>query len=212
MRDLFVGLAAQDALAFQRERRGRVCVVHKANVLRETCGLFREAALAELARVGGLEVSELLVDHAAYRLAAAPHEFDVLVTTNLFGDVLSDVAAAAGGGLGLVSSANVGDRAALFEPVHGSAPDLVGTRRANPIASLRAATEALAYVGEASAAARLGRAVEDVLRRGPYTPDLGGDASTDAVVDAIVERVAREPLNTAEATVACAAVPRTETH
>lgn len=180
-------VAAGAALARDR----RVCVVHKANVLRETCGLFREAVLDELSRAGDLEVDELLVDHAAYRLAAVPHEFDVIVTTNLFGDVLSDVAAAAGGGLGLVSSSNLGDGTALFEPVHGSAPDLVGTGRANPIASLRATRDALAFVARHEVARRLGAAIDTVLSVGPFTPDLSGDATTGAVVDAVLDHATR---------------------
>ena len=174
---------ARVAAEAARERGGRVCVVHKANVLRDTCGLFREAALDELEKLEGLEVSEMLVDHAAYRLAAVPHEFDVIVTTNLFGDILSDVAAAAGGGLGLVSSSNLGESGALFEPVHGSAPDLAGTGRANPLASLRATCSALEFLGCPDGAERLTAGVEDVLRNGPYTPDLRGQATTHDLVD-----------------------------
>ena len=167
-------------------RRGRVCVVHKANVLRETCGLFREACLAILTGFAGLEVSELLVDHAGYRLAAHPEEFDVIVTTNLFGDVLSDVAAHAGGGLGLVSSANVGPGHALFEPVHGSAPDLAGRDVANPIATFRACADLLRHVGLGAQARALSNATELVLREGPRTADLGGDASTTQVTEAVL--------------------------
>ncbi len=182
---------ARVAAEAARERSGRVCVVHKANVLRDTCGLFREAALDELERSDSLEVSEMLVDHAAYRLAAVPHEFDVLVTTNLFGDILSDVAAAAGGGLGLVSSSNLGEGGALFEPVHGSAPDLAGSGRANPLASLRATCSTLEFVGCQDGARRLAAGVEDVLRNGPYTPDLRGHATTDDLVDAVLQVATR---------------------
>ena len=170
------------------QRRRRVCVVHKANVLRETCGLFRATCLNELASFEGLEVEEMLVDHAAYRLAADPERFDVLVTTNLFGDVLSDVAAHAGGGLGLVTSANLGERHALFEPVHGSAPDLAGRDLANPIATLRACAGLLVHVGETASGRRLEAAIEHVLDVGPRTADLGGTARTRDVTDAVLRR------------------------
>lgn len=173
-----------------RARRGRVCVVHKANVLRATCGLFRETVLAELSRFEDVQVEELLVDHAAYRLAVEPEHFDVLVTTNLFGDILSDLAAHAGGGLGLASSSNLGAQHALFEPVHGSAPDLAGRNRANPLASFRAAAALLAHVALPDAAARLQQAVQHCLAHGPWTADLGGTAPTDAVTTAVLERLA----------------------
>ena len=165
-------------------RRRRVCVVHKANVLRETCGLFRAACLDELARFD-VEVEELLVDHAAYRLAAEPERFDVLVTTNLFGDVLSDLAAHAGGGLGLASSSNLGESHALFEPVHGSAPDLAGRGVANPLATLRACASLLEHLA-LDTARTLARAIELVLAEGPRTADLGGSASTREVTEAVL--------------------------
>lgn len=175
-----------------RARRRRVTVVHKSNVLRETCGLFRQAALDELSVGGGLQVDELLVDHAAYRLAAEPESFDVLVTTNLFGDILSDLAAHAGGGLGLVASANVGECHALFEPVHGSAPDLVGRGSANPVATLRACAMLLKHLGLGDAGARVEAAIEHSLASGPRTPDLGGSASTEDVARAILASATRE--------------------
>lgn len=173
-------------------RRGRVCVVHKSNVLRATCGLFRECALDELAKHGGLVVEERLVDNAALELAQHPERFDVVVTTNLFGDILSDLAAHAGGGLGLVASSNIGERHALFEPVHGSAPDIAGRAVANPLASLRAAGFLLAHLardeGERSAARALEHAIDDVLVSGPHTRDLGGSSATHTVADAVLSR------------------------
>jgi homoisocitrate dehydrogenase (EC 1.1.1.87) len=105
---------------------GRVTVVHKANVLRETCGLFRSVALEVAQAYPDLQIDEMLVDTCALQLATRPERFDVIVTTNLFGDILSDVACAWGGGLGLAPSANLGERHALFEPVHGAAPDIAG--------------------------------------------------------------------------------------
>jgi homoisocitrate dehydrogenase len=167
-------------------RRGQVTIVHKANVLRATCGLFREAALAVASEFPDLHVEEMLVDTAAMRLVTDPERFDVIVTTNLFGDILSDEAAGLVGGLGLAPSGNVGDGQALFEPVHGSAPDIAGRGIANPVGAILAAAMMLDYLGEGLAAERVRRAVEVVLRDGPRTPDLGGTATTDDVTDAIV--------------------------
>lgn len=106
--------------------RPRVTIVHKANVLRETCGLFRSVALGVAEEYRDIITDELLVDNAALQLVQHPERFDVIVTTNLFGDILSDVASYWGGGLGMATSANIGTRCALFEPVHGAAPDIVG--------------------------------------------------------------------------------------
>ena len=173
-----------------RERSGRVCVVHKANVLRESCGLFREVCLEVLSSFEGLEVEELLVDNAAYQLAANPERFDVLVTSNLFGDILSDVAAHAGGGLGVVHSVNRGPQHTLCEPVHGSAPDIAGQGLANPTATLRALGEALAALGRPAVAMALERALTGALGRGFRTPDSGGKKTTRQVVAAVLEELA----------------------
>lgn len=179
---------ARVAAAQAAARRGRVTVVHKANVLRESCGVFREASLRELDRHPGIEVDEMLVDHAAYRLASEPAAFDVLVTTNLFGDILSDVAAHAGGGLGMVDAANVGERHALFEPVHGSAPTIAGQGIANPTATLRACAALLGHVGFREAGARLAGAIDESAASGPRTPDRGGAARTEDVLRDVLER------------------------
>lgn len=136
--------------AFDEARAGgfsRVTLVHKANVLRVTDGLFRETALAVAAENQDIPMDEMLVDTAAMHLAASPERFEVVVTTNLFGDILSDVAAIHGGGLGLASSANVGANYALFEPVHGSAPDIFGRGIANPSAACLSAAMMLNWVG-----------------------------------------------------------------
>ncbi|HMA37501.1 MAG TPA: isocitrate/isopropylmalate family dehydrogenase, partial [Chloroflexia bacterium] len=178
---------ARFALAYARRHgRRRLTLVHKANVLRETCGLFREAALAALADADGLVVDELLVDTAAYELVRAPERLDMLVTTNLFGDILSDAASAWGGGLGLAPSANIGAQTAVFEPVHGSAPDIAGRGIANPLAAIGAAALLLDYLGAAGPAAAVRAASAAVLRRGPHTPDLGGTATTAAVTQAVI--------------------------
>ena len=175
-------------LAFQQaaQRRGLVTIVHKANVLRATCGLFRETAFEVAARYPHIQVEEMLVDAAAMRLITYPQRFDVIVTTNLFGDILSDEAAALVGGLGLAPSGNVGLNAAVFEPVHGSAPDIAGQGIANPCAALSAAVMMLDHLHEIEAAARLRAALHQVIENGPRTPDLGGEATTRQVVDAVL--------------------------
>ncbi len=170
-------------------RRKRLTIVHKANVLRESDGLFREAALQVAGEYPELMVDEMLVDAAAMRLVMDPERFDVIVTTNLFGDILSDEAAGLVGGLGLAPSANVGERHGVFEPVHGSAPDIAGKGIANPTAAVLAASMLLEHLGEADAAARVRQAAIETLRQGPRTPDLGGDAGTEDVARAIVGRL-----------------------
>ncbi len=125
----------------------RVTVVHKANVLRETCGLFRTTALRVAEEYPDITADELLVDSAALQLVQRPERFDVIVTTNLFGDILSDVASYWGGGLGMAASANLGDRHALFEPVHGAAPDIAGKGIANPLAAIGCAALLLEHLG-----------------------------------------------------------------
>lgn len=170
----------------RRELRPRVTVVHKANVLRKTCGLFRRTALEVAAEYGDIVADELLVDAMAMRLIKDPERFSVIVTTNLFGDILSDEAAMLVGGMGLAAAGNVGQRGAIFEPVHGSAPDIAGRGIANPLAAILAAGMMLAYLGENVAAERVNRAVERTIRRGVLPADLGGEATTAEVTAAVV--------------------------
>ena len=165
----------------------RVTVVHKANVMRETCGLFREAALDVLGEVPELEVDERLVDSFAADLARSPEDFGVILTTNLFGDILSDLASIHGGGLGVAASANLGAERALFEPVHGSAPDIAGRGVANPIAAIRSAAQLLGHLGAETEQRRVERAVDQVLMDGPLTPDLGGSATTEQVTESVMD-------------------------
>lgn len=138
-----VRLACEHAL----RRSGRLTLVHKANVLKETCGLFRETAFTVTANYPALQVDEMLVDACAMRMALNPQAFDVLVTTNLFGDILSDLAAGLCGGLGTAPSANIGDGVPVFEPVHGSAPDIAGTNTADPRAAILSAGLLLRTLG-----------------------------------------------------------------
>ena len=172
----------------------RVTVVHKANVMRETCGLFRATALKVAEEYPDVTVDEQLVDSAALQLVQRPERFDVLVTTNMFGDILSDVASYWCGGMGMATSANIGDNHALFEPVHGSAPDIAGKGVANPLAAIGCAAMLLEYaagqraVGDAylTWAVRIRSAIDATLASDIRTPDLGGMARTEDVTRAII--------------------------
>ena len=189
---------AEKALTIARQRgetldrRPRLTVVHKANVLRSSDGLFRDSVLAAARRYPEVEIEEQLVDSMIYRLWLEPERYDVVVAPNLYGDILSDAAAALVGGLGVVPSANVGDDHLLVEPVHGSAPDIAGRGLANPIATLRSVVLLLSHLGESRSAARLEEAIEHSLVEGPRTPDIGGSATTREVGDAILERLLAE--------------------
>ena len=163
-------------------------VAHKANVMRVTDGLFRDTVL-EVADERGVDTDTALIDALAMHLCLTPEAYDVIVCPNLAGDVLSDLSAGLVGGLGLLPSANIGAENALFEPVHGSAPDIAGEGVANPSATVLSAAMLLDYLGHDEAATRVREATTDVLGDGPRTPDLGGSAGTDAVTDAIVDRL-----------------------
>ncbi len=166
-------------------RRGRVCVVTKANVLLQTDGLFLEVAREELARFSGVTCDHLYVDDAARRLVTSPERFDVILTSNLFGDILSDVAAEAMGGLAMAPSAALGASNAYFEPVHGSAPDIAGQGVANPSGAILSAAMLLRYLGHSDAARRLIQALVNTIAKGVRTPDLGGSARSQDVCDAV---------------------------
>ena len=171
--------------------RRKVTVVHKANILKATSGLFLETARLIAAEYEGRIASdEKIVDNAAMQLVINPAQFDVIVTTNLFGDILSDEASGLVGGLGLAPGANVGERAAIFEPVHGSAPDIAGQGIANPAAQLLAAAMLLDHVGELEAATRLRCALElAIVNDNVRTKDLGGSASTAEFARAVARRL-----------------------
>ncbi|MBK9715887.1 MAG: isocitrate/isopropylmalate dehydrogenase family protein [Kouleothrix sp.] len=197
-RDLGIGSQAGAQAPSPKPQAARVTIVHKANVLRETCGLFRTTALRVAEEYPDVAVDEQLVDSAALQLVQRPGRFDVIVTTNLFGDILSDVASFWGGGLGMASSANIGDGHALFEPVHGSAPDIAGKGIANPLAAIGCAAMLLEWSAERKAqsaaqrasllawAGRIRAAVRAVLAGDVRTPDLGGVATTEAVTQAVI--------------------------
>ncbi|WP_135661559.1 isocitrate/isopropylmalate dehydrogenase family protein [Halorhabdus rudnickae] len=166
----------------------RVTVAHKANVMRETDGLFVDTA-AEVAEKHGAEYDEALIDALAMHLVMHPEDYDVIITPNLAGDVLSDLAAGLVGGLGMLPSANIGEDNALFEPVHGSAPDIAGEGVANPSAMILSAAMLLEYFDYDQDGQRVREAVLTVLEEGPRTPDLGGDASTEAFTEAVLEQL-----------------------
>jgi len=179
----------------------RVTIVHKANVLRVSDGLFREAALHIAEQYPDVAHDELLVDNAALQLVQKPQRFDVIVTTNLFGDILSDIASYWGGGLALATSANIGAQQALFEPVHGSAPDIAGRGIANPLAAIGCAALLLDYLAQSanatpelqtacrSWAARIQSAINHVLGSDLRTPDLGGNATTEEMTNAVIQLI-----------------------
>lgn len=172
------------------EGRRRLTIVHKANILPLTDGLFRDVARQVAADYPQLQVDELLVDTAALKLAQAPQAFDMLLASNLYGDILSDLAAAFGGGLGVAASLNLGEQAAIAEPVHGSAPDIAGQDIANPVASLLSLALLLRHWWQLPALdARLEQAVRATLAAGIRTPDLGGSAGTAGFCDAVLARL-----------------------
>ena len=169
-----------------------VTITHKSNVLSQTDGLFRETARAALAaeKYAHLAVEEQIVDSMVYKLFRQPETYDVIVAPNLYGDILSDAAAALVGSLGLVPSANVGDEFAIGEPCHGSAPDIMGQGIANPVATIRSVGLMLEFLGEEAAAAKIYAAVDVNLDAGKLlTPDMGGKAGTEDVVVDILKRL-----------------------
>ena len=164
----------------------KVTVVHKANVLRATCGLFLRVAYEVAARYPGLEMQEMLVDTCAMELIRDPGQFQVIATTNLFGDILSDEASMLVGGLGVACSGNIGEHTAIFEPVHGSAPKIAGQHKANPLATFLSTAMMLDFLEEPEPARRLERAVNETIRAGQVTEDLGGHLTTEEATGAVL--------------------------
>ncbi|HEY9246572.1 MAG TPA: isocitrate/isopropylmalate family dehydrogenase [Candidatus Methanoperedens sp.] len=174
---------AEKACLLAKERKKEITIVHKANVLKSDT-FFRDICI-DVAKRNSITYREMLVDSMAYDLVLRPEKYDVIVTTNLFGDILSDEAAAIAGGLGLCPSANMGERYALFEPIHGSAPDIAGRGIANPIAAIRSVRMMLEWMGKTKESDEIGRAVDIALMNGQVTPDLGGNSSTMDVSEAV---------------------------
>ncbi len=179
-------------LAFElASKRGKhVTCVHKRNILRVTDGIFRNAVFRVAEGYPSVKADEDHVDAMAMRLIKEPEKFDVIVTTNMFGDILSDEAAQLVGGIGLAAGANVGDNYGMFEPVHGSAPRHAGKNRANPIAMILAAKMMMEYLNEPEAARLIERAVERILKEGRIrTYDLKGNSTTEEAGEAIAEAI-----------------------
>ncbi len=171
----------------ERNDRKKITVVHKANIMKKSDGLFRECFRKVGSYYPDIEQDEKIVDNTSMQMVLNPNQFDVLVMENLYGDILSDLAAGLVGGLGVVPGSNIGDETAVFEAVHGSAPDIAGKNLANPTALLRSALLMLIHIGEADAARQIQTALEAVLVEGEIrTGDLGGSATTDQFTDAII--------------------------
>jgi isocitrate dehydrogenase (NAD+) len=171
----------------RREGRRAVTTVHKANILKLTDGLFLECAREVSARYPEIEHRERIVDALCMDLVVDPARHDVLLCPNLYGDIVSDLAAGLVGGLGVVPSANIGSGMAIFEAVHGSAPDVAGLGIANPTALILAGAMMLRHLGEEEAAVSMGQAVQNVYVRGDrLTPDVGGTATTEQMTEAVI--------------------------
>ncbi len=175
----------------RQQGRDRVTLAHKANILKKSSGLFLDVGREVAAEYPEIEFDDRIIDALCMELVMHPESFDCIVSTNLFGDILSDIAAGLVGGLGVTAGANIGDESAVFEAVHGSAPDIAGQNVANPTALIRSSVLMLRHLGEEAAASAIERALEDQYReKTALTPDVGGDASTAGFADALTDRVA----------------------
>jgi isocitrate dehydrogenase (NAD+) len=170
--------------------RKKITIVHKANILKTTSGLFLKVAREIAAEYPEIECNEMIVDNTCMQLVMRPEQFDVIVTTNLFGDIISDLCAGLVGGLGLAPGANIGKDCAIFEAVHGSAPDIAGKGVANPCALLLGAIQMLEHIGQIDASKRLMNAIVDTMNdKDSLTPDLGGTGTTQTFAAAIIRHV-----------------------
>jgi isocitrate dehydrogenase (NAD+) len=175
----------------RRKGRAKVTAVHKANIMKLSDGLFLTCCRETASQYPEIKYTELIVDNACMQLVMRPETFDLLVLPNLYGDILSDLAAGLVGGLGIVPGANLGDHHAIFEAVHGTAPDIAGKGLANPTALMQSAVLMLAHLGEPEASVRLQDAIHQVYARHEcLTGDVGGAATTDQFTDAVIRRLA----------------------
>jgi isocitrate dehydrogenase (NAD+) len=174
--------------------RKKIHAIHKANIMKLSDGLFLKSIRAVAPKYPQIEYKELIVDNACMQIVLDPSQFDVLLLPNLYGDVMSDLAAGLVGGLGVVPSGNIGEDCAMFEAVHGTAPDIAGKGFANPTALLLSAVMMLKYLGERSAALRIEDALVQVYREGKnVTRDVGGTAGTNQFTDAVISALAPLP-------------------
>jgi isocitrate dehydrogenase (NAD+) len=182
----------------RKNGRRKVTAVHKANIMKASDGLFLHVAREVAAQYSDIQFNDLIVDNAAAQLVLRPETFDVLVLPNLYGDIISDLSAGLIGGMGLAPGANIGEQGAMFEPVHGSAPDIAGQDRANPTAAILTGVLMLRYLDETEAANRVEAAVTEVLREGhvatadlprrPYGRLVGTREFTDAIIAEVTEQ------------------------
>ncbi len=182
---------AESAFQYAAEHgRKKVTIVHKANIMKLSDGLFLETARKVAKLYPSIEVQDMIVDNMSMQLVTKPQNYDVIVTTNLYGDILSDLCAGLVGGLGVVPGANIGKDMAIFEAVHGSAPDIAGKGMANPTALILSGAMMLDYLGEKKAAEQARKAVQITMeKREAMTVDMGGTASTEAFTDAIINNL-----------------------
>lgn len=174
----------------RRKGREKIAVVHKANILKATSGLFLDVSREISKEYPEIETVEMIVDNTCMQLVINPSQFDVIVTTNLFGDIISDLCAGLVGGLGMAPGANIGDDAAIFEAVHGSAPDIAGKAIANPFALILAAAMMLDHLDMQDKAVAIREAINGVIADGDrLTGDLGGKSGTREITDALIERL-----------------------
>lgn len=177
----------------QANDRHHVTLAHKANILKKTSGLFLDIGREIAAEYPEIQFDDRIIDNLCMQLVTNPENYDCIVSTNLFGDILSDLTAGLVGGLGVTSGANIGDELAVFEAVHGSAPDIAGQNVANPTAMIRTAVMMLRHIDEKDAAAAIDHALLEVYRSGDVlTQDVGGNATTSEFTSALVDRVAEE--------------------
>lgn len=173
-----------------RQRRKKVTAVHKANIMKTTSGLFLKVARDVAREYPDIAFNEMIVDNTCMQLVMNPSQFDVIVTTNLFGDIISDLCAGLVGGLGLAPGANIGSDVAIFEAVHGSAPDIAGKGVANPCALLLGAAQMLSHIGLEDQALQVRTSIRNTLEaRDSLTPDLGGSGNTQEFTDALIRRI-----------------------
>lgn len=172
----------------RKNNRKKVTAVHKANIMKMSDGLFLKCARAIAEEYKDIEFEDVIVDAMSMKLVLNPEKYDVLVMPNLYGDILSDMASGLVGGLGLVPGANIGDEAAVFEPAHGSAPDIAGKNMSNPVAAVLSGIMMLNHIGEFEAASKIEKAVAAVIKEGKHvTADLGGNSNTLEFTEAIIE-------------------------
>lgn len=174
----------------RKDKRNKVTAVHKANIMKMSDGLFLRCAKQVASKYKGIEFEDVIVDAMAMKLVLNPEQYDILVMPNLYGDILSDMAAGLVGGLGLIPGANIGEKVAVFEAAHGAAPDIAGENKANPTACILSAAMMLKYIGEDEKGIKIERAIEKVLEEGKcLTEDLAGNSSTEEFTEEVINKL-----------------------